>query len=61
MIRVYFDWNVFSTLKKTEYFKFKQKINDLNYVLLFPYSPAHFHDLMKSYNKNNISNEHFFI
>ena len=60
MIRVYFDWNVFSNLKKPEYKKLRQKIEELNNAFQFPYSPAHFQDLMKSYDKNNNSNEYFY-
>ncbi|NQV17203.1 MAG: hypothetical protein HQ534_01475 [Armatimonadetes bacterium] len=60
MIRVYFDWNVFSYLKEPEYKKLKQKVEELSYAIQFPYSPAHFQDLMKSYDKNNDSNKYFY-
>jgi len=53
MIRIYLDWNVISNLKKTEFqdvYNFIKKHKD---KLLFPYSPAHFNDLMKSYSPDN--------
>ncbi|MDA3813499.1 MAG: hypothetical protein PF570_04520 [Candidatus Cloacimonetes bacterium] len=53
MIRIYLDWNVISNLKKTEFqdvYNFIKKHKD---KLLFPYSPAHFNDLMKSYSPEN--------
>ncbi len=53
MIRIYLDWNVFSNLKKDEFLNFKQKILSHKTKLLFPYSPAHFHDLMKSFSPEN--------
>ena len=53
MIRIYLDWNVFSNLKNEEFLDFKKKILSYKTKLLFPYSPAHFHDLMKSYSPEN--------
>jgi hypothetical protein len=53
MIRIYLDWNVISNLKKVEYQHIKQFIDTNKKHLLFLYSPAHFTDLMKSYNPNN--------
>jgi hypothetical protein len=53
MIRIYLDWNVIGNLKQPEFqeiFSFLKANRD---VLLFPYSPAHFTDLMKSYSPDN--------
>lgn len=53
MIRIYLDWNVISNLKQPgfqETFDFLKANRD---ILLFPYTPAHFTDLMKSYTPNN--------
>lgn len=56
MIRIYLDWNIISNLKKPEFLEIKNFIDENKQHLLFPYSPAHFTDLMKSYNPDN---EHF--
>jgi len=56
MIRIYLDWNVISSLKKPEFQEMKEFIDKHKKYLQFPYSPAHFTDLMKSYNPGN---EHF--
>lgn len=56
MIRIYLDWNIISNLKKPEFLEIKNFIDKNKKHLLFPYSPAHFTDLMKSYNPDN---EHF--
>ncbi|WPP50499.1 hypothetical protein [Catalinimonas niigatensis] len=56
MIRIYLDWNVISNLKKPEFREIKDFIITHKKHLQFPYSPAHFADLMKSYKPNN---EHF--
>lgn len=53
MIRIYLDWNVISSLKKPEFQEMKQFIDKHKQYFQFPYSPAHFTDLMKSYNKDN--------
>lgn len=53
MIRTYFDWNVISCLKKPEYSELSQFITKHKDCLQFPYSPAHFNDLMKSYSQEN--------
>ncbi len=53
MIRIYLDWNVISSLKKPEFQELKEFINKHKQYFQFPYSPAHFTDLMKSYNPNN--------
>jgi len=58
MIRVYFDWNVFSNLKRTDhpevdYQEIKNFIEEHKNYLQFPYTPAHFSDLMKSYKPDN--------
>jgi hypothetical protein len=53
MIRIYFDWNVVSNLKKPEYREIRDFIGKHKNYLLFPYSPAHFTDLMKSYKPGN--------
>lgn len=54
MIRVYFDWNVISNLKRPEFKELNDFITEHKDRLLFPYSPAHFKDLMKSYSPDNI-------
>lgn len=56
MIRIYLDWNVISNLKRSEFKEIKDFISKHKRYLQFPYSPAHFSDLMKSYTPNN---EHF--
>lgn len=53
MIRIYFDWNVVSNLKKPEFQEIKEFIDKHKRYLQFPYSPAHFNDLMKSYSPEN--------
>jgi len=53
MIRIYLDWNVVSNLKRQEYKELKEFIIKHKQKLLFPYSPGHFNDLMKSYKPDN--------
>ena len=53
MIRIYLDWNVVSNLKKPENKGLLEFIETHKDYLLFPYSPAHFNDLMKSYSPEN--------
>ncbi|MCK4357558.1 MAG: hypothetical protein KAW92_02210 [Candidatus Cloacimonetes bacterium] len=53
MIRIYFDWNVISNLKRQENKELKSFINTHKDYLQFPYSPAHFNDLMKGYSPDN--------
>lgn len=53
MIRIYLDWNVISSLKKPEFREIKEFIDKHKQYLQFPYSPAHFTDLMKSYYPEN--------
>lgn len=54
MIRIYLDWNVISNLKLKEYEELNEFITLNKKHFQFPYSSAHFNDLMKSYNPNNI-------
>lgn len=54
MIRVYLDWNVVSSLKRPEFKELNDFVTEHKERLLFPYSPAHFKDLMKSYSPDNI-------
>lgn len=58
MIRIYLDWNVISNLKKPEFQELKEFIIKHKEHLQFPYSPAHFNDLMKSFKPDN---ELFFV
>ncbi len=53
MIRIYLDWNVVSNLKKPEFKELKDFIIEHKQKLQFPYTPAHFNDLMKSYRPDN--------
>ena len=53
MIRVYFDWNVVSYLKQPEFVSLKEYVEENKSSLIFPYSAAHFSDLMKSYSVDN--------
>lgn len=53
MIRIYLDWNVISNLKRPESKEIRDFFDKHKNYLLFPYSPAHFKDLMKSYASNN--------
>ena len=53
MIRIYLDWNVVSNLKKSDFQDIKDYISKHKDYLQFPYSPAHFNDLMKSYTPEN--------
>lgn len=53
MIRIYFDWSVVSNFKKDEFAEIREFIAEHKDYLQFPYSPAHFKDLMKSYNSDN--------
>lgn len=48
MIRIYLDWNVYSNLKLESFSEIKTFLRENKDVLLFPYSPAHFTDLLKS-------------
>jgi len=54
MIRIYLDWNIVSSLKKPEFKDIKEFIDKHKRYLQFPYSPAHFSDLMKSYRPENV-------
>jgi len=58
MIRIYLDWSVISNLKKEEYAAIKNFIAANKQHLQFPYSPAHFSDLMKSY-RPDTENKYF--
>jgi len=53
MIRIYLDWGVISNLKKPEFSDLKLFIDSNREALQFPFSPAHFTDLMKSHNPDN--------
>ena len=53
MIRIYLDWNVISNLKREAFLELKTFIKENKNHFQFPYSPAHFNDLMKSYSKKN--------
>jgi len=53
MIRVYLDWNVISNYKRPELSGLRNFISTHKEALQFPYSPAHFKDLMKSYRVDN--------
>jgi len=58
MIRVYFDWNIFSGLNQiiddTQPFEsIRTIIENYGDRLLFPYSPAHISDLKRSYKKSD--------
>jgi len=53
MIRIYLDWSVISCLKKDEYEELLEFIKSHKEKLLFPYTPAHFNDLMRSYTPEN--------
>lgn len=54
MIRIYLDWNVISNLKRPEFRTLDDFLIRHKEQLLFPYSPAHFKDLMKSYSPDNL-------
>lgn len=54
MIRIYLDWNIISGLKTEKYTPLLDFIKVYKQRLLFVYTPAHFNDLMKSYNPDNI-------
>ncbi|SFQ82165.1 hypothetical protein [Hymenobacter arizonensis] len=53
MIRVYLDWNVVSNFKRDEFKDIREFIAKNKKSLQFPYTPAHFKDLMKSYRPDN--------
>lgn len=53
MIRIYLDWNVVSNLKKPAYSELLEFITENKNCFQFIYTPAHFHDLMKSYSLDN--------
>jgi hypothetical protein len=55
MIRIYLDWNVVSNFKRDEYFEIRNFIAEHKDCLLIPFTPAHFDDLMKSYNSDNVA------
>ncbi|PRD56776.1 hypothetical protein [Sphingobacterium gobiense] len=54
MIRIYLDWSIISYLKQPEFSRLKAFIEENKHRFLFPYSAAHFSDLMKSYSMNNV-------
>ncbi len=56
MIRIYLDWSVISNFKKDDFSEIREFISKHKDYLQFPYSPAHFKDLMKSY---SLDNEYF--
>lgn len=56
MIRIYLDWSVVSNFKKDEFAEIRDFVSEHKDYLQFPYSPAHFKDLMKSY---CLENEYF--
>ena len=53
MIRIYLDWNVVSNFKRSEFSEIREFIAEHKDYLLFPFTPAHFNDLMKSYHPDN--------
>jgi hypothetical protein len=53
MIRVYLDWSVVSNYKRQDFSELRDFISAHKEILQFPYSPAHFKDLMKSYRVDN--------
>lgn len=53
MIRIYLDWNVISNYKLQEFSELRNFVSTNRDALQFPYSPAHFKDLMKSYHSEN--------
>ncbi len=53
MIRIYLDWNVVSNFKKEDFKEIREFIFEHKDCLQFPYTPAHFKDLMKSFNTEN--------
>ncbi|MDR0232403.1 MAG: hypothetical protein LBI82_09835 [Dysgonamonadaceae bacterium] len=54
MIRIYLDWNVVSNFKKPEFSEIRKFVAEHKDYLQFPYTPAHFKDLMKSHYPDNI-------
>lgn len=52
MIRVYLDWGAISTFK-TDHEAVIDFIKENKERFLFPHSPAHFNDLMKSFTPDN--------
>jgi len=56
MIRIYLDWNVYSNLKQENFKQIRSFLRENKDVLLFPYSPAHFTDFLKS---NKFDSENF--
>lgn len=55
MIRVYFDWNVYTNLKKETENPFKSILSIIKNnkgKILFPYSPAHLNDLKRGFSNN---------
>jgi len=53
MIRIYLDWNIVSNFKKPEFSEIREFIAEHKDYLQFPFTPAHFKDLMKSYQPDN--------
>ncbi|MCW3085114.1 MAG: hypothetical protein JWP12_2480 [Bacteroidetes bacterium] len=65
MIRVYFDWNVFTELKQKKsaeepFVAINSIIQNNKNKLLFPYSPAHLRDLQRGFNKTEKSNAYIY-
>jgi hypothetical protein len=60
MIRVYFDWNIFTNLK----LGYKNPYNSINHIIenykdnvIFPYSPVHLSDLKRGYSESALTRQ----
>lgn len=49
MLRIYFDWNCITHLKDPENEKLFDYIMSNKPFMIFPFSPAHFEDLQRSW------------
>lgn len=58
-MRIYLDWNIFSFIKRDEFKELRLKLESLSEYAIFPFSPAHFTDLMKSYSPDGSNAERF--
>lgn len=58
-MRIYLDWNIFSFIKRDDFKELRVKLESLSEFVIFPFSPAHFTDLMKSYSPDGSNEERF--
>ena len=61
MLRIYFDWNCITHLKDPENEKLFDYIMSNKPFMIFPFSPAHFEDLQRSWPCKDRNNKDYHI